>query len=265
MTAPAASLWDLAYSPAIDAAALADAVAKQGASVLQDVRTRLLLRDSLRALQGHWGEDRFRAWMSRQATHAALADLMRADPEQSGFPSLSRRIVDAIRPETVLQFLRELSLHVDRPTRLAVGGSTALILRGLLVRHTEDIDVVDEVPTNLREQHDLLDALSARYGLRLTHFQSHYLPAGWEQRLRPFDVMGPLRVELVDEYDLFVGKLFSAREKDRDDLRSMLPLLDRTKIVERMQSSAGAMMNEPSLRDSAARNWFILCGTPLPT
>ncbi len=27
-------------------------------------------------------------------------------------------------------------------------------------------------------QHQLLDGLVARYGLRLTHFQSHYLPKG---------------------------------------------------------------------------------------
>jgi hypothetical protein len=67
-----------------------------------------------------------------------------------------------------------------------IGGSIALILPSRISRHTEDIDVVDEIPKSLRDDHDLLTRLAARYGLRPAHFQSHYLPDGWESRVKPF-------------------------------------------------------------------------------
>ena len=63
-----------------------------------------------------------------------------------GFPTLEGRLMDAVDPETVLRFLRDLSTRVSVPLRLEIGGSIALIVNGLLRRGTEDIDVADEVP-----------------------------------------------------------------------------------------------------------------------
>ena len=126
-------------------------------------------------------------------------------------------------PETIRQLLRELGTLASRPTRIDVGGSGALILLGNLSRSTDDIDIVDEVPPELRAQHDAMEQLASRYGLRLAHFQSHYLPAGWIDRVRSLGRFGNLEVFLVDPLDIFVGKLFSAREEDRDDLRALAP------------------------------------------
>lgn len=172
--------------------------------------------------------------------------------------------MDAIHPETVEAFLRELSLHVNRPTRLVVGGSIALILAGYVSRHTDDIDVVDEVPAEIRVQHDLLEQLVGRYGLRLTHFQSHYLNAGWEQRIRSIGVFGNLHVFAVDAYDVFVGKLFSVRTKDRDDLRVLAGRLDRQTIVARLRETAGSLRADARLAKAAADNWFVVFGETLP-
>jgi hypothetical protein len=173
-------------------------------------------------------------------------------------------MADATDPRTVLQFLREVGERVRISSRLDIGGSSALILRALLSRATEHIDVVDEVPEAIRVEHDFLNHLTSRYGLRLTHFQSHYLPTGWDRRVESLGRFGKLDVFLVHPIDIFVGKLFSKRPKNRDDSRILLPLLQRSLIEERLRSSALALMSDPILRADAEKNWYILFGEPLP-
>jgi hypothetical protein len=123
---------------------------------------------------------------------------------------------------------------------------------------------VNEVPHTVRSEHELLARLADRYGLRLTHFQSHYLPGGWEQRRRSLGRYGELLVYVVDTYDVLVSKLFSPREKDRDDLRVLAPRIDRSVLAERMRNSGGAFLGDASLRNHAVKNWYIVYGEPLP-
>ncbi len=265
-------LWAVARNGApVDAAALARAVEEAGDGPIEslDYRTRLLIRDSLLALRSHWGPDHFGSWLGGSPRRGALqqlweSDSMRAAPSDEGFPTLTRRIVDAINTTTVMQLFRELSTHVTQPTRLVIGGSIAMMLAGHLSRNTDDIDIVDELPANLRIQPELLENLASRYGLRLAHFQSHYLPTGWEQRIRSIDASGKLSVFAIDPYDVFVGKLFSVREKDRDDLRAVAPRLDREILIERVQRSTADLRGERRLADAARQNWFILFGERLP-
>ena len=172
------NLWSLARrGQRIDAARLAGAMEREAAEHDLDFRTRLLIRDGLDALEGHWGQERFVAWLAVSPAREAMERIRGSDLGEVGFPSLRRRIMDATDPETVLLFLRELGLHLSTPTRLEIGGAIALILTNTLSRNTDDIDVVDEVPADLRAQHELLHELADRYGLHLTHFQSHYLPS----------------------------------------------------------------------------------------
>src|SRR5262249_28212190 len=146
------------------------------------------------------------------------------------------------------QFLRELGSRLRHRVRLAVGGSIALILPGYLERATEDIDVVDEVPAEIRSQHALLDELQKRYGLLLAHFQSHYLPSGWQNRLHYQDTYGDLQVYLVDVYDVFLSKLFSIRSKDLDDMRLLLPQLDKGTLAQRLKETTASMLAAEELR-----------------
>jgi hypothetical protein len=145
-----------------------------------------------------------------------------------------------------------------------VGGSIALILPELLVRSTEDLDVVDEVPAELRAQHDLLEQLAGAYGLHLTHFQSHFLPDGWQDRLHSLEPFARLQVFLVDPHDIFLSKLFSRRHKDLDDLRTLYPLLEQETIRRRLVDHCPSLLREESLRQAAEQNWYILTGQPLP-
>jgi hypothetical protein len=69
---------------------------------------------------------------------------------------------------------------------------------------------------------------------------------------------------LVDPLDIFVGKLFSARTKDLDDLRALASQLDRNEIVARLRSSAPKLLGEPKLKANAEKNWYIVYGDQLP-
>lgn len=260
-------LWSVVRGrPQVDPATLSNALLRQvgqGAGSL-DFRTRLLVRDSLDALQRYWGPDRLTAWLAASPVRPELERIWREDLGPPGFPSLATRLMDPTTPENVLQFLRELGLGLRHPARVAVGGSASLILTGMLSRGTEDIDVVDEVPAEIRSQHELLERLARRHGLHIAHFQSHYLPTGWANRVRSLGRFGRLDVLLVDVYDVFLSKLFSRREKDRDDLRMLAPQLDKPTIVARLRDTTAPLRAEDNLRQAAADNWYVLYGEPLP-
>lgn len=260
------NLWDLVLGrPEVDPHELAEAVEEQTSHEPLDYRTRLLIRDSLVALEQYWGKEQFGAWLRSTPARPCLESILAESFERCGFPFLSDRVVKTTKPEEVRQYLRELGTHIARPLPLYVGGSIALILTGQLSRRTDDLDVVDEVPEVLRNQHDLLAGLRTRYGLGLTHFQSHYLPCGWEQRLHSLGAFGNLQVFLVDVYDVFLSKLFSKREKDRDDLRYVSPQLDKEALIRRLRDTGGSLLADSNLRPNAELNWYILYGEQLPS
>src|ERR1039458_6804653 len=185
----------------IDASALLAAITSELSNGPLDFRTRLLLRDSYRALEHHWGSVKLASLTGDVGSK--LQTILREDLGDPCFPTLEERIVDSGRPETILEFLRELGAAIKEPARLEIGGASSLILNGLLSRATDDIDVVNEVPPAIRVQHDLLSRLGARYGLSLTHFHSHYLPVGWDKRMRSLGRFDLLDVLLVDVCDIF--------------------------------------------------------------
>ena len=261
-------LWALALSGhpidiSLLVAALDGAVAGRANADL-DFRTRLLVRDGLNALAFKWNTSRVEKWIGESANPKLLAGIWHEPLGAAGFPSLQGRLMETTKPEIVLQFLRELGMRSGEAARIELGGATALILANVLIRRTEDIDVVDEIPAALRSQHELLNELSARYGIHLTHFQSHFLPAGWKDRLHSLGVFGKLTVLRVDVCDIFVGKLFSKRPKDRDDLRALVPHLQLSDIEDRLRDFSKKLLGEPELAANAAENWYILFGSGIP-
>ncbi|MBY0231736.1 MAG: hypothetical protein K2W96_20815 [Gemmataceae bacterium] len=256
-------LWGLVWGkPWIDPQRLAEAL-DQNARPGLDHRTRLLVRDSARALERRWGPARWAAWLERSPARPVIEAVRRETLDGTGFPYIEGALMERTEPDTVLQYLRELGAAARKPAELNIGGAIALILPGLIERATQDIDIVDEVPAELREQHGLLDSLNRAYRLNLTHFQSHFLPSGWESRRHSLGTFGPLRAYRVDEMDIFLGKLFSKREKDRDDLRLLLPQLDRAALLRRFAETCGGMWADPALRAAAELNWHILTGEAL--
>lgn len=258
-------LWSLVWGkPEVDPSSLADAIERELHRENPDFRTRLLIRDGTEALAAHWGEGRLGEWLSRNPNRGRIEAIRREDLGDPGFPSLKGQLVEKTGPDTVRQFLRELGVQISCPTRLRIGGAIALILPGYLARATQDIVVVDEVPAEIRARRPLLDQLARRYGLHWTHFQSHDLPSGWEDRLHSWGPFGQLDVATVDVFDIAVSKLFSNRVKDLDDLRLLDPVLDGEILVRRLQATTAALRKEPPLREAAERNWYILRGEALP-
>lgn len=265
MPALTKDLWSLVKGhPQVDPMELAEALQEQVSHEGLDFRTRVLIRDSLEALKEYWGEKRLHEWISASSARNKIEAIRQENLGVPGFLSLRERIMEKTDPEDIRQYLRELGTHVPKAVRLLVGGSAALILPGLLSRATDDIDVVDEVPSEIRSLHAQLNQLKARYGLGLAHFQGHYLPSGWSQRVHSLGSFGRLQVFLVDALDVFLSKLFSAREKDRDDLRVLLPQLNKESIEQRLQSTAKALLGDAAMRQRAQKNWYILFGEALP-
>ena len=265
MAVKSKDLWGLTVGkPQVDATELAAAIAEQAGKPDLDFRTRLLIRDGLAALKKFWGETRLNAWLAASGRREFIEAICREDLGPAGFLTLPERIMDKTDPEDIRQFLRELGLQIAKPVNLMIGGSAALILPGHLARATDDIDIVDEVPAEVRILHTQLDQLRKRYGLRLAHFQGHYLPSGWQERLHSQGSYGRLQVFLVDVYDIFLSKLFSSRPKDLDDLRMLLPQLARDKILRLLEEAATALLADATFREKAERNWYVLCGDSLP-
>ena len=266
MATQAADLWSLTLGrPQVDPNDLADAIADQASEAELDYRTRLLIRDSVDALRAHWGPDRWSRWLDACPHREEIEAIGQQSFEEVGFPSLRRRLMDKTRPETIRQFLEEVGQSVRVPLRVYIAGSVALMLPGYLSRRTDDIDLIDEVPKEIRENYALLDRLQERYGLHLGHVQRHYFPPGWDVRSQSYAVFNHLQVFLVDVYDVLLSKLFSVRDKDLDDLRLLMPQLDKDTLVRRFKDTCGAFLAAPRLVEIATRNWRILFGEDLPS
>jgi hypothetical protein len=264
--AAAKDLWSLVLDQqTVDPGELAAAVAEEAGRQPLDFRTRLLIRDSLSALQRKWPSGRFQRWLEDCPTRGRLEAIRQEDLGKPGFPFLEQQLVEPTRPEAILLFLREVGGLARRPTRIEIGGSAALILAGYLSRRTQDVDVVDEVPAELRAQHAALNAIMQRHRLELAHFQSHYLPMHWQERTHSLESLGNLEPYLIDAHDVFLSKLFSMREKDLDDLRALAPQLDKQRLTRLLLDDCASTLAAPTLRERAEKNWYVLYGESLPS
>ena len=257
-------LWDLVWGKSsIDADQLAAALEREAGREQLDFRTRLLIRDGAQALENYWGRDRYQGWVrNNPAARRILSPPNDLGPVK--FPSIKERLVDRTHPETIRQYLRDLGSRLPRPAQVRIGGAAALMLQTDLVRATEDIDVVDEIPAEIRGLHKDLEQLRRLYGLHLAHFQSHYLPTDWQVRAHTLGSFGQLNVSIVDINDILLGKLFSPREKDLADLRTLWPRADRDILLHRLLDCCQSFLAEPALRAHAERNWYVLTGEVLP-
>jgi hypothetical protein len=85
-----------------------------------------------------------------------------------GFPSLEGMVGEVTSAETIREFLRELGAKLTDSTAVSIGGSSSLILQGLLSWFTSDVNVVDEVPPALRNlRFDSETELYIQYGEEL--------------------------------------------------------------------------------------------------
>jgi hypothetical protein len=259
-------LWTLVRKrPQIDPGDLADAVREQAREADLDYRTRLLIHDSVDALRTYWGDARVELWLDNALEGQRIREICGEAFDKVGFPSIRKRLMDKTDPEEIRQFLRDLGTRLHGHHRIYIAGSVALILPGYLVRHTDDIDIVGEVPKEVRDDHALVQSLQEIYGLHLGHVQPHYYPKSWQDRVHSLASFNRLQVFLLDVYDVFLSKLFSVRDKDRADLRVLIPQLDKNVLVRMFKELAGDFLAAPRLQEIATNNWQILFGEDLPS
>ncbi len=258
-------LWELVWGrPEVDPASLAYAIEQEARGRELDQRTMQLIAEGTQALESYWGAERVAEWLNGCTVRQEIESIRKKEFQSQGFPTLKDRLMEKFDLETLYEFLRELGSVLREPVTLRIGGSIALIQNGLLERATEDVDVVDEIPDEIRAQNVLLDRLKKRYGIYIAHFQSHYLPEGWQARLHDGGTFGQIKVLYVDPYDIAVGKLFSRREKDRDDLRMLKRQFEKEELVKRLETSCTIMLQDPGLKANAETNWYVLFGEKLP-
>jgi hypothetical protein len=266
MVAQSPDLWTLARLRAqIDPHDLTDAIVRQVGANDLDYRSRLLIRDSIDALKSYWGESRFANWFQECPMRQEIEAICGEEFDKIGFPSLRKRLMERTTPEQIRDYLETLGRRIRKETRIYIAGSCALILPGLIDRGTEDVDVVDEVPKEIRDEHALLEELQKSYSLHMGHVQRHYFPAGWQDRAHSYASWGRLSVYLIDVYDIFLSKLFSARIKDLEDLRSLVPQIDKGILVDRFKRTCEGFLAAPRLKELAMGNWQILFKEDLPT
>jgi len=268
-TAAVDALWNLLASPTIDPATLARAIETVLAERNLDWRTLQLVKEGWEALEGSVGKSLLNEYLRERtamqitkAIQSLTADVSKSHCDVK-FPSLKERLMPHLSPITVRQFLRELGSAIAAPATITMGGAASLILRGLLSRATEDVDIVDEVPVAIRDEHQVLQDLSARFGLRITHFQSHYLPQGWESRTIDFGTFGKIHVRLVDALDILGGKVFSPRSKDLDDFRLLALNLNKEELRQRVLQASTSLVSSDQNRRQAIKNWYIVYGDDL--
>lgn len=259
--ATTSDVWYLLHrSGPIEVNELFDAILVSAREPHADYRTRWLLQEALHLLEEQLGVEQVDRRLQPHLGTNRLADLRAERFDRVGFPSLRQRIMDGHFRERLLRCLEQLGRELRRPASVIIGGSSALLLSDLIHRTTEDIDVVDELPEAVRAEHDLLDRLATRYGVRLAHFQSHYLPDGWNARTRSFRTIGKLTIRLVDPLDILAGKLFSRREKDFDDLLvawDRLPDSDKNRLRDRIAHTT-RNLRSGALTAVATDRWAIL-------
>jgi hypothetical protein len=262
---PGLDPWALVWGqPFIDADRLAAAIEDDlDRNPKPDFRTRLLIRDSMRALKGFWGERAFSRWLNRADAGQRIRAILHQDLGKTGYHAIRRRLVSNVGKDELQQIFEILGERVRGPVEVNIAGSAPTLVKELTARPTDDIDVVDEVPAEIRNQRAVLDKIKAKYGLTLGHVQSHYLPAHWADRRHYLGDFGGLRVYLVDEYDVFVSKLSSSQEKHKDDLRVMARALDRQRIRELLFTDGKLFLASAHDRPKIEANWHFLFREPL--
>lgn len=155
---PVDKAWSIISSggQAVDAEGLFAAIRHPAVLGTDDPRTQLLVRDAVKGLYEFWGAEAFAGRLRQLPQREAIQSFLTRPTDEIGFPSLRKRIVNVTDPVALEKLCRDLGARLREPATIVIGGSVASMVAALLSRHTEDIDVVDELPPAIRSEHALL-------------------------------------------------------------------------------------------------------------
>ncbi len=257
--------WKLVWGqPYIDCETLVHAIEEDLRQQSQpDFRTRLLVRDSAVAIRSYWGTEKFSRWLESSSVGHQIRAILDEQLGEPGFHAIRRRLVTSIHFRDIYQIFDLIGRSIHNSIEVYIAGSIPTLIKGLTARPTTDIDFVDEVPAEIRRQHEILHQIESEYGLALTHVQSHYLPLRWQQRRQWLGDFGGLRVFVVDEYDIFVSKLSSKHKKHQDDLRVLALKLDQRVAHNLLLTDGRSFLDDEELREQIKENWRFIFQEPL--
>jgi hypothetical protein len=263
--APLLDPWKLVWGqPFIDCQTLATAIEQDLAGdPCPDFRTRLLVRDAAFAIRSYWGSRRFTRWLATSPVGQSIRAILDEDLGQTGFPAIRRRLVDSIDLTRVSRIFDLIGRAIHVPIEVHIAGSIPTLIKGLTARPTGDIDFVDEVPEEIRRQRAVLRKIETDFGLKLGHVKSHYLPAHWQDRRRWLGDFSGLRVYVADEYDIFVSKLSSKKEKHQSDLGVLALKLDKEIARLRLLTDGRFFLDDPKQKPQIEENWRFIFQEPL--
>lgn len=252
--------WRLVWGqPYIDSRTLAAAIEQDLARSDQpDFRIRLLVRASAVALRSYWGTRRFERWLAASAVGRRIREIINEDLGEPGYSTIRRRLVESIDSTQLRQIFELLGRNVHGRVEVHIAGSVPTLIKGLTARPTDAIDLVDEVPAEIRRQSDVLQRIEDEFGLKLGHVRSHYLPPHWRDRRQWLGDFGGLRVYLLDEYDIFVSKLSSKQKKHQLDVRVLALKLDKDKARQRLLGDGQIFLDDLKLRPQIEENWRFI-------
>lgn len=106
----------------------------------------------------------------------------------------------------------DLLFDDDRRFRMIIVGGSALILLETITRATHDIDALDTDPAirDLLEKYDV--------NMRVSTFVNNF-PYNYDDRLVPVYAGRRINFYTASLEDVVIAKLYSAREKDKQDIR----------------------------------------------
>src|SRR5207253_8365713 len=184
--------------------------------------------------RSYWGPQKFAHWLKKSSVRNKIRTILTEKLGQEGFHNIRGRLVTNVGSSEIQQIFSILGQSVRDSIDVYIAGSIPTMIQGLTARPTDDIDIVNEIPEEIRKQRHILKKIRAEYGLTLGHVQSHYLPANWQQRRRFLGDFGGLHVYMVDVVDIFVSKLSSKQEKHKQDLRVLANNLNKEEIKSRL-------------------------------
>jgi hypothetical protein len=252
--------WELVWGqPYIDADRLSLAMKRELLHrETMDFRTRLLIRDSVRALESFWGKKRFFKWLKESHVESKVQKILHEDFGEEGFHNIGSRLVANIKKAQLEQIFDILSRNLHSPVEVYIAGAITTLMAGLTARPTDGIDFVDDIPSEIRSNRDSIDQIASKYGFMLGHLQSHYLPTNWQARRQFVGDFGKLRVYFVDPYDIFVSKLASKKEKHIEDLRVLAEKLDKNEIKKRLILDGKVFLENQFDRATIEENWHFI-------
>lgn len=257
--------WQLVWGqPYIDCEDLAAAIESDALrNPRPDYRGRLLVRDAAQAIRSFWGAKKFARWLADSPVGEKIRSILKEPFAKTGFPHIRSRLVNRIGENQIRQIFTLLGQNIHDRVEIYLAGSIPTLIEGLTARPTEDIDIVDEVPAEIRKQRAVLRKIRHEYGLSLGHVRSHYLPIDWKERRRYLGDFGGLRIYLVDAYDIFDSKLSSKCEKHQSDLRVLAEKLDKDTAKRLLLEKGRAFLDDPRQRRQIEANWQFIFQEPL--